>query len=110
MTGWYTAPTAIRMPVRHGAEVADDYDLSALRFVASVGEPLNPEAVVRGQEALGLPVHDNWWQRTFLEPRARLKPTTSGSWTRRDLRHCPPGFPGETVGAWFPDMARRSSS
>ncbi|WP_329260952.1 acetate--CoA ligase [Actinoallomurus sp. NBC_01490] len=62
VTVWYTAPTAIRMLMRHGAEVAKAYDLSALRFVASVGEPLNPEAVVWGQEALGLPVHDNWWQ------------------------------------------------
>jgi acetyl-CoA synthetase len=62
VTVWYTAPTAIRMLMRHGAEIAKDYDLSALRFVASVGEPLNPEAVVWGQEALGLPVHDNWWQ------------------------------------------------
>jgi acetyl-CoA synthetase len=33
-----------------------------LRFIASVGEPLNPEVVVWGQEALGLPIHDNWWQ------------------------------------------------
>ena len=35
---------------------------AALRFIASVGEPLNPEAVVWGEEALGLPIHDNWWQ------------------------------------------------
>ncbi|GAB3979416.1 acetate--CoA ligase [Actinoallomurus acanthiterrae] len=62
VTVWYTAPTAIRMLMRHGAGVAKEYDLSALRFVASVGEPLNPEAVVWGQEALGLPIHDNWWQ------------------------------------------------
>jgi acetyl-CoA synthetase len=47
----------------HGAgETARAYDLSALRFIASVGEPLNPEAVLWGQEALGLPIHDNWWQ------------------------------------------------
>ncbi len=59
---WYTAPTAVRMLMRHGAEAAHEHDLSALRFVASVGEPLNPEAVVWGQEALGLPIHDNWWQ------------------------------------------------
>ena len=59
---WYTAPTALRMLMRAGADVARGYDLSSLRFVASVGEPLNPEAVVWGQEALGLPVHDNWWQ------------------------------------------------
>ncbi len=45
-----------------GSDLAREYDLSKLRFVASVGEPLNPEAVVWGQEALGLPVHDNWWQ------------------------------------------------
>jgi acetyl-CoA synthetase len=62
VTVWYTAPTALRMLMRSGAELAKRYDLSALRFVASVGEPLNPEVVVWGQEALGLPVHDNWWQ------------------------------------------------
>jgi len=38
------------------------HDLSALRFVASVGEPLNPEVVLWGLDTLGLPVHDNWWQ------------------------------------------------
>jgi len=59
---WYTAPTAIRMLMRYGPELAASYDLSALRFIASVGEPLNPEAVVWGQRALGLPIHDNWWQ------------------------------------------------
>jgi acetyl-CoA synthetase len=62
VTIWYTAPTAIRMLMKVGAEVARGYDLRRLRFVASVGEPLNPEAVVWGQEALGLPIHDNWWQ------------------------------------------------
>ncbi len=59
---WYTAPTAIRMLIKAGAEVARGHDLSALRFIASVGEPLNPEAVVWGQRALGRPIHDNWWQ------------------------------------------------
>jgi acetyl-CoA synthetase len=59
---WYTAPTALRMLMRAGANVATQHDLSHLRFVASVGEPLNPEVVVWGQEALGLPIHDNWWQ------------------------------------------------
>ena len=62
VTVWYTAPTALRMLMRAGAERARGHDLSALRFVASVGEPLNPEVVVWGQEAWGLPVHDNWWQ------------------------------------------------
>ncbi|MCT2398326.1 acetate--CoA ligase [Novosphingobium mangrovi (ex Huang et al. 2023)] len=59
---WYTAPTAIRMMMRIGTDVAKGRDLSALRFMASVGEPLNPEAVVWGQEAFGMPFHDNWWQ------------------------------------------------
>ena len=62
VTVWYTAPTALRMLMKAGAERAEGHDLSALRFVASVGEPLNPEVVVWGQEALGQPVHDNWWQ------------------------------------------------
>jgi acetyl-CoA synthetase len=59
---WYTAPTAVRMLMRVGSGEARNYDLSALRFLASVGEPLNPEAVVWGQETFGLPFHDNWWQ------------------------------------------------
>ena len=62
VTVWYTAPTALRMLMRAGAEVAHEYDLGSLRFVASVGEPLNPEVVVWGEEAFGMPVHDNWWQ------------------------------------------------
>ncbi|HXG09804.1 MAG TPA: acetate--CoA ligase [Gemmataceae bacterium] len=62
VTVWYTAPTAIRMLMKAGAELARKYDLRSLRFLASVGEPLTPEAVVWGQEALGLPFHDNWWQ------------------------------------------------
>ncbi|MFP5356361.1 MAG: acetate--CoA ligase, partial [Gemmatimonadota bacterium] len=59
---WYTAPTAIRMLMKAGPDLPRRYDLSHLRFVASVGEPLNPEAVLWGREALGLPIHDNWWQ------------------------------------------------
>lgn len=59
---WYTAPTAIRMLMKTGTDLPRHFDLSALRFLASVGEPLNPEAVVWGQKALGLPFHDNWWQ------------------------------------------------
>ena len=59
---WYTAPTAIRMMMKAGAELAHKYDLRQLRFLASVGEPLNPEAVVWGREAFGRPFHDNWWQ------------------------------------------------
>jgi acetyl-CoA synthetase len=59
---WYTAPTAIRMMMRAGAESARRYAPQALRFIASVGEPLNPEAVFWGQDAFDLPIHDNWWQ------------------------------------------------
>ncbi|HWT08324.1 MAG TPA: acetate--CoA ligase [Roseomonas sp.] len=59
---WYTAPTAIRMMMKLGTEPLRGRDLSALRFLASVGEPLNPEAVVWGIEAFGMPFHDNWWQ------------------------------------------------
>jgi acetyl-CoA synthetase len=62
VTVWYTAPTAIRMLMKAGATLARPHDLGHLRFLGSVGEPLNPEAVVWGQEALGQPFHDNWWQ------------------------------------------------
>jgi len=62
VTVWYTAPTAIRMLMRFGGNPKAEYDLASLRFVASVGEPLNPEAVHWGVRALGLPIHDNWWQ------------------------------------------------
>jgi acetyl-CoA synthetase len=59
---WYTAPTAIRMMMKLGSDALKGRNLSALRFMASVGEPLNPEGVVWGLEAFGLPFHDNWWQ------------------------------------------------
>ncbi|WP_028581975.1 acetate--CoA ligase [Desulfogranum japonicum] len=62
VTVWYTAPTAIRMLMRASADVREKYDLSALRLIHSVGEPLNPEAIFWGQRVLGLPIHDNWWQ------------------------------------------------
>ncbi len=62
VTVWYTAPTAIRRLMRIGVEPRLKCDLHHLRLVHSVGEPLNPEAVVWGEKGLGLPVHDNWWQ------------------------------------------------
>jgi acetyl-CoA synthetase len=62
VTVWYTAPTALRMLARSGDALVREQDLSKLRFIASVGEPLNPEVVVWGQETLGMPIHDNWWQ------------------------------------------------
>ncbi len=58
---WYSAPTAIRMLM--GSPVKPkDFELSALRHLCSVGEPLNPEAVWWSLEAFGLPFHDTWWQ------------------------------------------------
>ena len=62
VTVWYSAPTAIRMLMRAGRDVADRFDLSSLRFLASVGEPLNPEAVQWSNNTFGNPFHDNWWQ------------------------------------------------
>ncbi|OGA03592.1 MAG: acetate--CoA ligase [Betaproteobacteria bacterium RIFCSPLOWO2_02_64_14] len=59
---WYTAPTAVRMMMKGGAAAARRYEFPDLRFIASVGEPLNPQAVMWGVEAFGLPIHDNWWQ------------------------------------------------
>jgi acetyl-CoA synthetase len=50
------------MLMKAGAEIARKHCYPNLRFIASVGEPLNPEAVWWGKEVLGLPIHDNWWQ------------------------------------------------
>jgi acetyl-CoA synthetase len=62
VTVWYTAPTAVRMLMRANIEPRGRFDLTPLRLIHSVGEPLNPEAVVWGERSLGLPIHDNWWQ------------------------------------------------
>ena len=59
---WYTAPTALRMLMRAGSDLAHGYDLSKLQFIASVGEPLNPQVVMWGRDTFGTPIHDNWWQ------------------------------------------------
>ncbi len=59
---WYTAPTAIRLLVKAGPDLARRCDLSSLRFMASVGEPLNADAVIWGNQVFGRPFHDNWWQ------------------------------------------------
>jgi acetyl-CoA synthetase len=81
---WYTAPTAIRMLMKAGAEIARKHAYPNLRFVASVGEPLNPEAVWWGKEVLGLPIHDNWWQTETggimiaNTPAADIKPGSMG--------------------------------
>ncbi|EID77895.1 MULTISPECIES: acetate--CoA ligase [Rhodococcus] len=62
VTVWYTAPTAIRMLMKSGPELAHKYSYPHLRLIASVGEPLNPDAVLWGRDVLGRPIHDNWWQ------------------------------------------------
>ncbi len=59
---WYTAPTAIRMMMKAGVELVREHEYPALRFLASVGEPLHPAGVLWGKEAFNLPFHDNWWQ------------------------------------------------
>ncbi len=62
VTVWYTAPTAVRMLMKAGDELPRQHRLDALRYMCSVGEPLNPEAVLWGQKVFGMPFHDNWWQ------------------------------------------------
>jgi acetyl-CoA synthetase len=62
VTVWYTAPTAVRMLMAAGDDLVKKHDLSSLRHLASVGEPLNPEAVWWSLKVFGYPFHDNWWQ------------------------------------------------
>jgi len=62
ITVWYTAPTAIRLLMKDGTAAVQKYDLSSLRHLISVGEPLNAEAVVWSEEAFGKPFHDSYWQ------------------------------------------------
>ena len=62
VTVWYTAPTALRMAMKSGTEMVKKQKFPKLRFMASVGEPLDSETVRWGMEAFGLPIHDNWWQ------------------------------------------------
>ena len=59
---WYTAPTAIRMLMKAGNDLPTQYNFNALRHICSVGEPLNPEAVMWGEKVLHRSIHDNWWQ------------------------------------------------
>lgn len=61
VTVWYTAPTALRMLVSHGEKEVEKYDLSSLRHILSVGEPLNPEVITWGMRAFDLRIHDTWW-------------------------------------------------
>jgi len=62
VTVWYSAPTAIRSLMRDGEKVVRKFDLSSLRHLCSVGEPLNAEAVVWSEKVYGLPFLDTFWQ------------------------------------------------
>ena len=62
VTVWYSAPTAIRMLMASGDEITKNYDMSSLRHLCSVGEPLNPEGVKWSIKNFGLAFHDTWWQ------------------------------------------------
>ncbi|MGL5809273.1 MAG: acetate--CoA ligase [Nocardioides sp.] len=65
VTIFYTAPTAIRTFMKWGREIPDQFDMSSLRLLGSVGEPINPEAYVWYRDAIGgnrTPVVDTWWQ------------------------------------------------
>ncbi|WP_062354952.1 acetate--CoA ligase [Bacillus kwashiorkori] len=61
VTVWYSAPTAFRMLMGAGNDIVNEYDLTSLRHILSVGEPLNPEVIRWGAKVFGLRIHDNWW-------------------------------------------------
>lgn len=61
VTIWYTAPTALRMLMSAGDDIVNKYDLSSLRAILSVGEPLNPEVIKWAKKVYGLTVLDTWW-------------------------------------------------
>jgi acetyl-CoA synthetase len=61
VTIWYSAPTAFRMLMGAGDEVVKQFDLSTLRHIISVGEPLNPEVVRWGVKVFQKRIHDSWW-------------------------------------------------
>jgi acetyl-CoA synthetase len=62
VTVWYTSPTAIRSLMKAGEDAVDIYELSSLRYLASVGEPLNSEAVIWSDKVFDQPFHDTYWQ------------------------------------------------
>jgi acetyl-CoA synthetase len=122
---WYTAPTAIRRLMRAGKKAAAGHDFTKLRHLASVGEPLNPEGVVWGEEVFGRPFHDTWWQTETgaimiantaamdIQPGSMGKPLpgiTAGILRRTDdntLEECGPGETGElALRPGWPSMMR----
>jgi len=84
ITVWYSAPTAIRSLMKAGDEVVKKYDLSSLRHLASVGEPLNSEAVIWSERVFGKPFHDTYWQTETGSimisnyPGMKIKPGSMG--------------------------------
>jgi len=84
VTVWYSAPTAFRMLMGAGDEVVKKFDLSSLRHVVSVGEPLNPEVVRWGKKVFDLRIHDTWWmtetgaQLICNYPCMEIKPGSMG--------------------------------
>ena len=86
---FYTAPTAIRAFVRWGNEFPQRHDLSSLRLLGSVGEPINPEAWMWYHEVIGggrCPIVDTWWQTEtgaiMMTPLPGITPTKPGSCAR----------------------------
>jgi acetyl-CoA synthetase len=84
VTVWYSAPTAFRMLMGAGDEVIKQFDLSSLRHILSVGEPLNPEVVRWGMKVFNLRIHDTWWmtetgaQLICNYPCMKIKPGSMG--------------------------------
>jgi acetyl-CoA synthetase len=85
----YTAPTAIRTFIKWGRNIPDGYDLSSLRLLGSVGEPINPRAWLWYREVIGggeCPVVDTWWQtetgQIMISPLPGITPTKPGSATK----------------------------
>jgi len=121
VTVWYTAPTAIRLLMKAGEDLPRRFDLSSLRYAMSVGEPLNPEAVVWAQRAIGVPFHDNWWQTetgSIMIANYPIMPIKPGSMGKpmpgiepavigEDGNIKPPGEEGDlAVRAGWPSMFR----
>ena len=89
VTVFYTAPTAIRAFVRWGTEFPDKHDMSSLRVLGSVGEPINPEAWMWYHDTIGkgrCPIVDTWWQTEtgaiMISPLPGVTTTKPGSCTR----------------------------
>ncbi len=84
VTVWYSAPTAIRSLMKAGDEIIKKHDHSSLRHLVSVGEPLNPEAVIWSEKVFGLPFHDSYWQTETGSimisnyPGMKIKPGSMG--------------------------------